>query len=276
MKILIASDLHLECAAFEPPRDVEFDVAVLAGDIHSPARRAVEWAGARFGDKPVVYVPGNHEFYRGRMDTVLDDARTATSDGRVHLLDAGEALIGGVRFLGATLWTDFALALDTPQGRRSDPAAHKKTATRLFIDYAMIRITDLKVAGKARRNPPVRVLTAEDTCAIHRLQCAWLLDRLRQPFSGPTVVVTHHAPHRRSLAARFAEDWTSCAFVNELPDAFFEVPVLWIHGHTHESFDYNVRHCRVVCNPRGYGVARNPAGNAHFNPRLVIEIATCP
>ncbi|MDM0010539.1 hypothetical protein QTI51_36755 [Variovorax sp. J22G73] len=72
--------------------------------------------------------------------------RAATSDGRVHLLDAGEALIGGVRFLGATLRTGFALALDTPQGRRSDPAAHKKTTTRLLVDYAMILITDLEVA----------------------------------------------------------------------------------------------------------------------------------
>ena len=27
---------------------------------------------------------------------------------------------------------------------------------------------------------------------------------------------------------------------------------LWVHGHTHSSFDYNIHGTRVVCNPRGY------------------------
>ena len=28
--------------------------------------------------------------------------------------------------------------------------------------------------------------------------------------------------------------------------------LLWIHGHTHDVFDYRVQGARVVCNPRGY------------------------
>jgi hypothetical protein len=66
------------------------------------------------------------------------------------------------------------------------------------------------------------------------------------------MVVTHHAPHRGSLAQRYADDWASGAFVTELPDTFFDVTVLWVHGHTHQQFDYRVRSCRVVSNPRGY------------------------
>ncbi|WP_436316973.1 hypothetical protein [Variovorax sp. LjRoot84] len=63
---------------------------------------------------------------------------------------------------------------------------------------------------------------------------------------------THHPPHHGSLAQHYAEDWVSGAFVIELPEAFFDVPVLWVHGHTHQSFDYRVGSCRVLCNPRGY------------------------
>jgi hypothetical protein len=46
---------------------------------------------------------------------------------------------------------------------------------------------------------------------------------------------------------------------------------LWVHGHTHDSFDYVVNGTRVVCNPRGYaqyGVNENP----RFDPGFVIDI----
>ncbi|MDM0032360.1 metallophosphoesterase family protein [Variovorax sp. J22P271] len=114
MKLLILSDLHLEFEPFEPPPVRECDVVILAGDIHSPGRRAVEWAEARFAGTPVIYVPGNHEYYDSRMDLAQSEARTAATGGQVHLLDGGEIAIKGVRFLGCTLWTDFELAVETP------------------------------------------------------------------------------------------------------------------------------------------------------------------
>jgi hypothetical protein len=46
---------------------------------------------------------------------------------------------------------------------------------------------------------------------------------------------------------------------------------LWVHGHTHDSFDYTLNGTRVVCNPRGYargGVNENP----FFDPNLVVEV----
>jgi predicted phosphodiesterase len=103
VKVLILSDLHLEFAPFEPPQGLEFDAVVLAGDIHSPATRAVEWAQDRFAGRPEVFVLGNHEYYDTRMDCELSVARKAALGGHVHLLDGDEAVIGGVRFLGTTL-----------------------------------------------------------------------------------------------------------------------------------------------------------------------------
>ena len=44
---------------------------------------------------------------------------------------------------------------------------------------------------------------------------------------------------------------------------------LWVHGHFHDSFDYDVYGTRVVCNPRGYSPdALNPG----FDSDLVIEV----
>jgi hypothetical protein len=47
-------------------------------------------------------------------------------------------------------------------------------------------------------------------------------------------------------------DWTSGAPFTELPETFFHVVVLSVHGHTHQRFDHRVRSCRIVCNLRGY------------------------
>jgi len=76
----------------------------------------------------------------------------------------------------------------------------------------------------------------------------------------------------RSAPTRYADDSASEAFVNELPGAFFDVPVLWVHGHTHQRFDYRVRSCRVVCNPRGYVNWSGRIENKEFDPGLVIDV----
>jgi hypothetical protein len=46
---------------------------------------------------------------------------------------------------------------------------------------------------------------------------------------------------------------------------------LWIHGHTHDSFDYVCNGTRVVCNPRGYAIDGIPE-NPRFDPALTIDI----
>lgn len=44
MRLFVASDLHLEFGGFSIPPDLDFDVAVLAGDIYRPGELAVQWA----------------------------------------------------------------------------------------------------------------------------------------------------------------------------------------------------------------------------------------
>lgn len=100
--------------------------------------------------------------------------------------------------------------------------------------------------------------------------------QLKEPFDAPTVVVTHHEPQRGSLHPVFERDLLSAAYVNELDvdGGFFEVPKLWIHGHTHASFDYRVADCRVMCNPRGYpmGWPRSGFENPEFDAEMLLEV----
>ena len=61
MKLHILSDLHLEFSTFQPP-PTDADVIVLAGDIDK-GNKGIYWARETFPAKPILYVPGNHEFY---------------------------------------------------------------------------------------------------------------------------------------------------------------------------------------------------------------------
>jgi 3',5'-cyclic AMP phosphodiesterase CpdA len=274
MKLLVLSDLHLEFSDFVPPNGVDFDVAVLAGDIVCPGSKVAAWTRRALPQaRAVLLVNGNHEYYDNTMPDELARIRQAATSARrppLHVLDCQEVIIGGVRFLGCTLWTDFELRIDTDSGPQRDASRGIEAARRFMVDYRAIDVREVPPGGDVAT---WRKLTPEDTLRFHRAQRAWLQQALAQPFDGPTVVITHHGPHRASLAPRFAADWVSTAFISELPAHFFEVPVLWIHGHTHTSFDYRAGACRVLCNPRGYHSRGRPLPeNKSFNPGLVVQV----
>jgi predicted phosphodiesterase len=247
MKLNILSDLHLSVAPLSRPRN-DADVVILAGDIARPAQ-AVEWA-AGFG-KPVLYVPGNHEFYGSSIDETREALRAASRPTSVQLLDDGVAVIDGVRFVGSTLWTDFLVI-----GEAKREAAMREGA-RFMRDFSRIRNGDA-------------LYTAEDSRARFAMHRRFLADALATPFAGPTVVVTHHAPSARSIHPRFAGSLLNACFVSDL-ESLMGRALLWIHGHTHDSFDYEIDGTRVVCNPRGYA-PRGVNENARFNPDLVVDL----
>ncbi|HJW11090.1 MAG TPA: metallophosphoesterase [Albitalea sp.] len=253
MKLNILSDLHLGFGAFDTPQ-TDADVVVLAGDISRP-REAAAWA-LRL-EKPVLLVLGNHEFYGGSIHGAAEELKQLCAGTQVHVLDMTELVIGRVRFLGATLWTDFALF------GKGDPMTAAMAEARVLIrDFSRIRAADATSA----------VFTPEDSVALFKRHAAWLADRLAAPHDGPTVVVTHHAPSRRSIHPRFADSRLNTCFVSDAEHLLGAHRArLWIHGHTHDSFDYRANGTRVVCNPRGYakgGVNENPL----FDPHLMIEI----
>lgn len=192
MRILVLSDLHLEFGnPLKVPADVEYDVVVLAGDIHAPGRRAIEWAKLpeTFDGRPVVFVLGNHEYYGAEIESELDAMREAAAASNVHVLAPGELVVDGVRFLGATLWTDFELPVAGKSLGNSLEARGwaMKAARMAMADYSRIHLRDASDAVPRR-------LTPNDTLKLHIAERAWLIERLHTPFAGQTVVVTHHGP----------------------------------------------------------------------------------
>lgn len=108
----------------------------------------------------------------------------------------------------------------------------------------------------------------------HLAERRWLTDRLAEEHEGPTVVVTHHAPHPQSLHERYADDGAiNASFISDLSDVIAEhQPALWVHGHVHDNHDYMVGTTRILCNPRGYSRGNGLFENACFIEDLVVEI----
>lgn len=254
LKLHILSDLHLSQAGLElPPTDA--DLVVLAGDVARP-REAVAWA--RGLGKPVLYVPGNHEFYGSSLDGTRAQLRELCEGSNVQLLDDSATEVAGVRFLGTTLWTDFRLF-----GEGESRQVAEQAAARFMRDFQRIRI----------RDDGQDLLTPQASARLFAQHAAWLQRALDEPFDGPTVVISHHAPSPRSVHPRFAGSPVNACFVSQAEHLLgAERVALWVHGHTHDSFDYEVGGTRVVCNPRGY-VRDGVVENAGFDPAFVVAIS---
>ncbi|MNQ52161.1 3',5'-cyclic adenosine monophosphate phosphodiesterase CpdA [compost metagenome] len=254
MRIALLSDMHLSVNAIPFP-EVDADIVVLAGDISRPAA-AIDWAKAC--PAPIVYVAGNHEFYGSDLISTYEQLHRLSQGTQIHVLERSEYVHDGVRFLGCTLWSDYRLYED----------AHERAhgidlATALVRDFSRIRIS-----------PDFEDLFSPAVSQLVFLQTvAWLEDCFARDSTTPTVVISHFAPTRSSISPMFASSPINSSFVSDLEERIRKwQPALWLHGHTHGSFDYRVGDTRVVCNARGYakeGVNENPG----FDGALVIELA---
>ena len=253
MKLQILSDLHLEYRRHLVIPHTDADVVILAGDI-DVGTDGIRWAARTFSQE-VVYVPGNHEFYGSDAEALLQKLKAeARRSGKVHLLSDEAWVYRGVRFLGTTLWTDFCLF---GEEMRHQAMIHSEKAMK-----------DFQVIRKGSRR-----IKAEDWLAWHAKSRVWLTGALGEPFAGPTVVISHHFPSKRSVETRYANALLSAAFGSDLEKLLESRRAdLWVHGHAHASLHYTVDRTEVVCNPRGYPLITGQWENPSFRGDLTITL----
>ena len=254
MKIQVVSDLHLEFRNTLPKLAREAEAIVCAGDLAPMRTGALALAAERWAGVPIIYVPGNHEYY----GCDIDDAGAALEERcaalGIRLLAPGETEVRGVRFIGATLWTDFRL-----DGVAAEPGAHH--AALAMSDFNGW-ITHARGTGR---------FTSHESARRHARERAFIEEALgrEETRNRRTVVVTHHAPTRRSIGARYRTSRLNPAFASDLEGVLARhQPVLWVHGHVHTSVDVQLGATRVVANPGGYHPRENPG----YDPALCVEI----
>ncbi|MFT4193691.1 metallophosphoesterase [Ottowia sp.] len=295
MHIQLLSDLHLEeNPGFQPSPAPGADLLVLAGDIGSYQRGSAlpglgdeDFGLGRFAHwpVPVLVVPGNHE-YDG-LDFDAAHARLQATCERLGLrwLERTTRVIGGVRFVGTTLWADFdgvASLAPTPEARLQGREKAFRAANHYLRHAATTRGGQPFVAGppqdegapsggSAPREAGERggQLFLAEQMREESLRCQqWLRAALAEPFDGPTVAVTHFAPSLRSADPRYGLTPGTAGFCNALDD-LLPLADLWLHGHLHCAIDWRAGRCRVVANPLGYA---DKGEQAAFRPHGVVEV----
>lgn len=269
MKLQLLSDLHLETQpdfAGEPAPGA--DLLVLAGDIGSyqygSRLRDADFGLQQFSPLPqyggwpvpVLYVPGNHEYDALDFDETHLRLRQTCDRLGLQWLERETLAIGGVRFVGTTLWSDFdALATE---GSETTRLKAREKAFRAANFY-------LRTTGTVRHGEP----WLADGVREQSLLCHdWLAGALATPFDGPTVVVTHFAPSLHSADPRYGLTPGTAGFCNAY-DALLPGVQLWLHGHLHAPSNYVHHGCRVVANPLGYA---GKGEQESFRPRSIIEV----
>ena len=258
------SDLHLENETHsmkEHRAPADTDVVVLAGDTH-PGVAGVMWASEHFPGLPVIYVPGNHEYYGKRgfhrhKERMRDKA--VSLGGHVLVSDRATHVLSDTRFICATLWTDYRLQGDQDTGIRN---------ADVMNDYRMIS------SDTGRLLSPYTLLNE------HEESVRYIRDELARPFDGPTLVVTHHAPSALSLHAHglSRQSEASQCYASDLDDLLLEGrPDAWIHGHLHANQDYMIGDTCILSNPRGWMPShsnrnfKETRGNPGFRPELLLD-----
>ncbi|WP_232020515.1 metallophosphoesterase [Methylocaldum marinum] len=242
VRIQYFSDIHLEFGPLEI-RTTDADIIVAAGDI-GVGLQGLQWL--KSFAKPVIYVAGNHEFYGQEYLSSISKLANAASGSNVQFLEQRAWVHDGVRFLGCSLWSDLG----------GDENEHLEELVSIVNDFRKISYR-------------TEFLNAKSYRLLHRKSRNWLFSELVKPFSGKTVVVTHHAPTPWSWPDSPSQIKRH-AYCNDLREVLhsFEVAA-WFHGHTHAVSDYRCSGTRILCNPRGYFPSQLVG---EFDPGKILEI----
>lgn len=270
MRCYYFSDLHLERHDFlwEMPSG---DLLIVAGDLCHAACldaartdlyavrqrervfRFADAARARFAH--VLLVPGNHDHYDGIFEDTADTLAQCLPGFTV--LDDAHVDIGGVRFFGTTLWSDF-------EGRS---ASVMNKARRSVGEYFFVKTRRYENYTEAlEKLRPAHTLAAFDR-AVAALKSA-------VGTSGPArnVVISHHAPSRKGANAHHVGNGLDGAYLSDLDAMIAGLPNLavWVHGHTHIRRSYRVADTAVHVNC--CGLDGPDEGMRSFKPNTFFDL----
>jgi Icc-related predicted phosphoesterase len=263
MKLQVFSDLHVDVHPIKKISIVDgIDLVIVAGDTCEGGLRAFESLRRIVPVQiPILMVHGNHEYYRRFIPNELALAHAHAPAFNVHVLENETVTIRGsrgctdskgVKFIGATLWTDYE--------------AFGEVRKAAVMSACAAGMNDHRLIGWQKR--PWQRFRPREAAIMHHQSATYIEEALANSSADRCVVITHHAVHWNSVDPRHATDPLTAAFVSDMSRLIETYqPSLWIHGHVHNSSDYHVGNTRIICNPHGYGT-ENPA----FDGALVVDV----
>ena len=115
----------------------------------------------------------------------------------VHLLENGAVVVGSLRVIGATTWTDYEL-FGAPLRARRACGGRRRTGSQAH-----------QMAQGA-----VAAFRPEEAQALHMQSRAYIENELAKLHDGPSMVVTHHAATMEAVAPKFQRSLISAAYAS--------------------------------------------------------------
>lgn len=255
MKIQYMSDLHMEFAdnsryLKNNELPVTGDILVLAGDTFylnntiAPLSRFWKWASANY--RQVLLVPGNHEYYQGcdvmtrglQWRWMFKDNVGYYQNQVVHIDDTD--------FILSTLWS------------------HVPPQNEFFVSRGMNDFYQTFYDGKR--------LTVENYNLMHKFCLDFIKKSVAESTAKDIVVVTHHLPTTKVVAAQHLCSDLNSAFATELGNYIADSRIdVWIYGHSHTNIDTVIGNTRIVSNQLGYVFHKEHLTNG-FDANASIEL----
>ena len=271
MKVALASDIHLEFGPISLENTENANVLILSGDIcvaKDILNRDDNGIFDRFSRSntihtffqeccerfpQVIYIMGNHEHYHGDYNDTITNLRNRFGYlANLHILDKQMVQLGGVSFIGGTLWTDMnkedSLTLLHMKGMMNDFRCVNNSKN-------VVNFKTFDENGNAEFKTRAAMFTPEDAVVDHREMLEYIRIMIEGKFDHKFVVVGHHSPSKLSTKPQYEDEVImNGGYSSDLSEFILDHPQikLWTHGHTHHKFDYMIGSTRIVCNPRGY------------------------
>lgn len=277
MKILIASDLHTDVNQTDnftalKNRMKKADVTIFAGDIAGDYQNEMVFLNSLPTDSQVFVVGGNHLGYNylyrptPRLSNVLDGTKEFSINKLCNMYtDNIKYLENDVVYykhneteyaiFGGTMYSDFNLY--------GNPLLYQQVGERGLNDFRLVHTYD---------GENVRPVTTDDYIRWHKVFMNKLTE-LCTSYNGKIIVVSHFAPSKRSISEKYNGKWKDLnpCYASDLTEFIKSHSniVCWIHGHMHDTFDYKVGSCRVVCCPYGYFGREQVIYPEYFKGKLI-------
>lgn len=254
MKFKVLSDLHLEHSNIKI-EDTGEDFIILAGDISADKSLLHNFFSYNCPEKPIFYILGNHEYEISTFENRVDELKNELKDySHIHILQNESAIFNNVKIIGTTLWADVSNMLNSEL---------KDILNSNILQSHRI---------KTKLNDNYRIWDGFDLQKEFEKSKQFLKYELRDnPFEGYKIAVTHFAPSKKSINPKYKKNALNEFWASDL-EHLMGFSKYWIHGHTHDSFNYNIEGTNVICNPRGVSKIYNLSENLKFQNDLLLEL----
>ena len=255
MNILVVSDLHVdinETFNFGFMKDkTEKDAIIIAGDISGSVETHIQYLNKLkdIVDCPIIAIAGNHlgyDFYRNgcKQEDLLDVSISTLqkeSNSNLFFLHNEYVDVGDYIIFGGPMYTDFKLYDNEILGMTC--------AKEWMNDFRCVHIYDV-TTDEVRSILPMDYIKWFEQFKAALKKCI-------EETTKDIIVVTHFAPSIKSISSKYNSGIykeLNPSYASNMEDFIKENPriKLWVHGHMHDSFDYKIGQCYIICEPYGY------------------------